>query len=124
MKKKTKSLMKTIAIVTALLLPIPSLAGGFRCGGRLVSTGDTKTEVLAKCGEPETVDEAIVETGVVGRPKKGVTEPSQRKRTKVGTTSTRSIETWTYNFGPSQFMKILTFEGSVLKRIDDGDYGY
>ncbi len=115
----------TIALITAILLmPIPTLAGGFRCGNRVVSTGDTKAEVLAKCGEPVTIDEEVVETAVSRRLKRDVNGPGHRQGARVRISSTRTIETWTYNFGSNRLMRILTFEGSELKRIEDGDYGY
>ena len=40
--------------VMVLGLWAPSFA--LRCGTRLVSSGDTKFEVLQKCGEPDFVD--------------------------------------------------------------------
>ncbi|MES0362883.1 MAG: DUF2845 domain-containing protein, partial [Desulfobacteria bacterium] len=63
-------------------------------------------QVLAKCGEPLLVEEGTVE---------------KRSRRRTGTAS---VEEWTYNFGPSQLMKILTFRGSKLKKIENGDYGF
>jgi hypothetical protein len=35
-----------------------------------------------------------------------------------------TIEEWIYNFGPTQFMRILRFENNKLIEIETGDYGY
>ena len=102
-------MMKTVALITAflLMLSVPCLAASsLRCGNKVISVGDTKAQVLAKCGEP-----LLVEAGTV----------EKRSRQRTGTAS---AEQWTYNFGPSKFMKILTFRGSKLMRIEDGDRGF
>ena len=33
-----------------------ALADSFRCGKQLIRTGDTETQVLARCGEPQSRD--------------------------------------------------------------------
>jgi hypothetical protein len=34
------------------------------------------------------------------------------------------IEEWTYNFGPTRFIRYLTFENEKLVNIVTGDYGF
>jgi hypothetical protein len=34
------------------------------------------------------------------------------------------VEQWICNFGPSKFMKILTFRGFKLIKIEDGEHGF
>ncbi len=50
--------MKKRLISLAILLALVPLQAsyGFRCQGRLVYEGDTKSEVLKKCGEPTGKD--------------------------------------------------------------------
>lgn len=80
------------------------------CGDRIISTGDTKGEVLAKCGEPfyrtshdEELRERLDET---------------RSRKVVVT-----VEEWTYNFGPQRFLRLITFRNGRVVDIRTGGYG-
>jgi len=43
---------KVLAIVIFTLLSCSASADSFRCGGKLVKTGDTVNALLKKCGEP------------------------------------------------------------------------
>ena len=80
------------------------------CSEQLVSVGDSKTDVLAKCGEPTLKDSHVEEI----REKLGDAER------KVFVT----VEDWTYNLGPTRFVRILTFRNSKLANIKTGGYGY
>jgi len=73
---------------------------GMQCGNRLVTLGDTKADVFLKCGEP-----ALRETPRV-----------------LGARAVIIVEEWTYNFGPGRFLRILTFQNSVLRSIKAGAY--
>lgn len=80
-----------IVMVFSLLFGGKALA--FYCGGRLVSEGDSKAEVEAKCGEPA----------------------SKETRSKG--------EEWVYDFGPRSLVRILTFRGGRLIGTETGGYG-
>ncbi|MGH8593857.1 MAG: DUF2845 domain-containing protein [Gammaproteobacteria bacterium] len=75
------------------------LAGGvladdtFRCGVHLVTAGDTKLEVMEKCGLP-----LLKET--------------------VSGADERLVEQWHYRPGTRSFQRILTFTGARLVDID------
>ena len=71
-------------------------ADGMRCGERLVKIGDTTGEVAIKCGPPSW------------RSSSGECE---------------EIETWTYDLGPQDFVRILTFVDGRLREIEAGEYG-
>jgi hypothetical protein len=80
------------------------------CGDRIISRGETKGEVLAKCGEPfyrtshyEELWEPLDET---------------HSRKVVVT-----VEEWTYNFGPHRFMRIFTFRNGTVVDVRTGIYG-
>jgi hypothetical protein len=80
------------------------------CGDRIISTGDTTGEVLAKCGEPfyrtshnEELWEPLGQTG----------------SRKVVVT----VEEWTYNFGPQRFLRIITFRNGKVVDVRTGGYG-
>lgn len=80
------------------------------CSEQVVSVGDSKTDVLARCGEPSLKDSHVEEI----REKLDGTE----HKTFV------TIEEWTYNLGPTRFVRILTFRNSTLANIKTGKYGY
>lgn len=115
-----------------LLLPMMSnsYADSMRCGNKLVSIGDTKAEILLKCGEPLTQDTIAIEENTeyaelaLKYPllyKHGLLK--NRNGVVIGseTTITQSIDQWTYHLGQGKFLRILIFEGGQLIAIEDGD---
>jgi hypothetical protein len=95
------------ALAMCMLVQVqPAHANTLRCKGKLVQEGDTRFEVLAKCGEPDFV-ENITETA--------------RAPTRLGGTyvvGTVEREVWTYNRAPGKFPAILRFDGTRLKSIE------
>ena len=80
----------------------------FTCEGRIVSPGDTKAEVILKCGYPdwqEEYDETLI--------------TSVDKHTKQRVTTT--ISEWTYNLGSGSLLRVLTFKDGVLVDIETGE---
>ena len=115
--------MKTLAIIiTAFLLTLPGFADAFRCSGSIVDIGDTKAEVLAKCGEPSLTEEKEVEIAAVRKSPRR--RRRERARGRAGASATVNVEEWTYNFGSNRFMQILTFVDLELTKIETGDYGF
>jgi hypothetical protein len=85
--------------------------GQGECGERIISVGDAKTDVLAKCGEPawtESRQESLSEKF----------DDGQARKVFV------TVEEWTYNFGPNRFLRIFTFRNGKLSDIRTGGYGY
>jgi hypothetical protein len=105
-------LVTTLFCAALLGAPLRARADGFRCGQRLVNTGDVKEQVLLKCGEPMTqerwMEEEIQDDDEGRRPRKGVKVPMER---------------WVYNLGSTQFLRILLFRRGVLVQIQTGDRG-
>jgi hypothetical protein len=106
-----RTMKKLIVMTTLALLLMPSVSFGFRCGNKLVAIGDTKVEVLAKCGQPD-----LIETEEM---REVVTSADKDDLQKI----TTIVETWIYDLGPDRFVKILKFEGATLISIEDGSYG-
>jgi hypothetical protein len=104
-------------IPLALGLAAASPAHAFRCGTHLVSEGDTRGAVIAKCGEPTEVDHrSILRAPLVwlhGRP------------FRVGDALIEvPVELWTYNLGPNKLMQRVRFEDGLVVAIDTLGYGY
>mgnify|MGYP000264067977 FL=1 len=88
-----------------LLLSGGTLAeGSLRCGSSVISVGDTKTEMIMKCGSPVSSD-----------PKTTVTENEN------GTKSVVQVgEILTMDMGKDKFMALVTVENGVITHVEDG----
>jgi hypothetical protein len=98
-------------------------ADGMRCGTKLVSDGDTLHKVRSTCGAP-TTELRRVEHRTVRRWVAGPCAPGQ---TQCGHMVEHTIEVvideWTYDRGPHDFVRHLTFEQGKLQSIVTGSYG-
>ena len=114
-------------------------ADGMRCGTKLVVAGDTKIEVLSKCGEPDFKETVAVvtkskEVNIADRANagSGVNLHSRHSNAStgnaggitLGTETTEAIEEWSYNQGPTKFIKVLTFRGGRLESVQETERGY
>ncbi|RNC65835.1 MAG: DUF2845 domain-containing protein [Desulfuromonadales bacterium] len=90
-----------------------SESGSMRCSGGMVSLGDFIAEVVKKCGQPDFAYQRE-QTKVDGRWR------HYRSRT-IGTIT---VDDWTYNFGPNEFMYQLIFENGRVARIESLEWGY
>jgi hypothetical protein len=103
-----------LAVVVAVVwVPVVGQAASMRCGTGLVSDGASKSDVVAKCGEPVS--------------RESRTE-SEEVKTKDGDTSTKRVvqktfEEWTYNFGPNRLMQVVVFENGKLIEVKSAGYG-
>ncbi len=83
---------------------------GPQCEDRVISTGETKADVFAKCGEPFYR-----------------TSHDEELWAPVGDTASRkvvvTVEEWTYNFGPQRFMRIVVFRNGRVVEVRTGNYG-
>ena len=110
--------MKRAAFIVILGLIAGSPAFAFTCGNKLVSEGDTRDQVLAKCGEPADV---ITLGSVYRRP---VIWTHGRPYYIGEDFMEIPVENWVYNLGPNKLMRRLRFEGGVVTEIETLGYGY
>jgi len=105
---------KAILLLGIFFLLSTNVFAGFRCDRQVVSVGDNKLEVLRKCGEP-TMKE------IEGYKSKGVF----RKNIYTGRVhwgrEDLPVERWYYDRGRHEFMRVLTFIGGTLDKIESGD---
>ncbi|MCX8011983.1 MAG: DUF2845 domain-containing protein [Desulfobacterota bacterium] len=102
--------------------PIIAFPDSCRCGNKLVSIGDTKSEVLNKCGPPTWTEQRKEH-----RLERIYAEPYYKggeSREPIFSKVEVNIEEWFYNFGPSRLMQIFRFENGKLVEIETGNYGY
>ena len=85
------------------------------CDPALLSEGKLTLEILAVCGEPTVKDEWEEEVAV-----------ARQVSGQLVSTDTvhRTVSVWTYDFGPSVFVRYVRFEDGRVTRVDVGSYGY
>jgi hypothetical protein len=114
--RSTRSLavVATLAFLVALAPGVPAArASGYstwRCGSRLVATGDSASRVLSRCGDPayvQTSAELVTFRLVSG----------------IEVSRLVSVETWTYDRGSRELLRYLVFRDGRLIRIATGTYG-
>jgi|SRR5688572_15239440 hypothetical protein len=91
----------------------PALA--LQCDGKVVSMGYHRWRVREICGEPANIQDIQQLT-----PRRYY-DPYQRIYVDTFVHVNKSI--WTYNFGPSRLIYILTFENDKLVNIETDGYG-
>ncbi len=99
-------------------------AWALRCHGRVVSVGDTRYEVLAKCGTPSFVEERYEDRLGIATGHLYMYDPLEKRYGRPWVVEQVRIEEWTYNFGPHSLIYYLRFENGILDRIRTGDYGF
>jgi Protein of unknown function (DUF2845) len=109
--------MKAAMLALCLALaPLAAYADGMRCGNALITQGDDLLRVQHECGDPTYATQYTVYAsqplydGFL-RVYSDITVPVQ-------------VEEWTYNLGPTRFMRKLRFENGQLITIQSLSYGY
>lgn len=107
----------TFAVLLAALSATPALGDAMRCGSKLVSTGDTRSSVVAKCGEPSDVQTRTI----LRRPYYDF----HGRMVYYGDGLVEiPVETWTYNFGPYKLIRRIRFVDGLVEEIETLGYGY
>jgi hypothetical protein len=110
--------MKRFVAVLALSLLAASPAFAFRCGTKLVSKGDTRDQVAAKCGEPTDI---VKLSSLFRRP----TIWANGRPYYLGDDFVEvQVQGWVYNLGPNKLMQKVIFEDGVVTDIETLGYGY
>ncbi len=111
--------LRLVLVLIALVIPSAQAHGAcnLRCptdgGSQIVCDGDTKFEVITKCGEADFIEEVGYVSS--GRFRKFTDE--NEVRGAFGE-FTRKVEKWYYNCGEGQFIKEVIFEGNEIVSID------
>jgi hypothetical protein len=105
-------------VLGILVLTLCCLDNAFamRCGHNLVTEGDYKNDVIARCGHPDSIE---THTKIVGR-----TLRFPFRTLDIQEYEEIQVEEWIYNFGPSRFKQYLRFENGVLEEVKSLGRGY
>jgi Protein of unknown function (DUF2845) len=106
----------------ALLLILTMAAGcagadALQCGTTLVGNGDTRDQVMAKCGNPADVVRSTQFVQSVAWVN-GIPVAAGNALIEV------PVESWLYNFGPTKLMRRVIFESGRVVAIETLGYGY
>jgi len=93
----------------------------FRCGGGLVSVGDTTEKVFEKCGEP--TKESKWEEGRNTWISQIYDYEKERYQLPELIKGPIQMELWTYDLGSNKFIRYLHFANGRLIRIETGEKG-
>ena len=105
-----------VAVLSAVVLGAAGLGYALDCEGRLVTMGASPWDVQGICGDPAQVSDTIE---IVLKP---VYDPQGRVAGYLPVGVPKQV--WTYNFGPSRLLYLLTFIEGALVKIDTGRYGH
>ena len=105
-----------VVVLTAVVLGAAGIVDALDCDGRLVSLGASPWDVQTICGDPAQVSDTI----------ELVLKPVYDAQGRVAGHLPVGVpkQVWTYNFGSSRLMYILTFLEGTLVKIDTGGYGH
>lgn len=132
MKTHTLIIAVVMLLITEVAVTAPAeSASTLRCGNRIVSLGESRYSVRAKCGPPSQKDVRFEKR--IARDNYRDLFPSQRNGARREAENYRDplfveeyieIEEWTYNLGATNFIRYLYFENGKLVQIETGDYGF
>lgn len=112
-----------IALVVAAVsatLSAPGFAESLRCKTKLAHIGDTKADVLDKCGDPVMTDSFCQPIAIAAQPQ-GVQNGNNNIQNNTVISTCENIDIWTYNPGSGKFMTHLYFSRGELQSIRYGD---
>lgn len=86
------------------------VSGTKHCDFNNLNLGSPSAIVRAKCGKPDSREQHYeMITGKIA---------GGRRQVSI------SVDEWTYNLGPNQFMRVLTFRNGELYKISTGERGF
>lgn len=99
-------------LALALIIPFTvAYTATMDCEGGIISSGDTRADLLAKCGEPDSKESHAEEI-------------SERIGTGIRQHVYVTVEDWTYDFGQNRLQRIVTLKNGTVTYIRTGNYGY
>jgi hypothetical protein len=96
----------------AALAPLAARGDSLSCAGGIVSLGDSKVDLLGKCGRPALEDLRREESALL------------RSRRGAARRVSAPVERWTYDFGRNRFVQVVTIVAGKVARVERGSYGF
>ena len=110
------------AIGMTLLASLSSscFAESLRCGRTIAQIGDTKADVLEKCGVPLVTDTFCEPIAQVAQPQ-GVQNGDNNVQYNTAIATCENVDIWTYTPAKGKFVTHLYFSRGELQTIRYGD---
>jgi len=108
MMKINSTIIFPTAMLFLLTFTMESMA--FRCGNGLVTEGDSKSQVLATCGNPTSKEKSCENS-------QQYTTTTKYGKIKKVKKCGQKMETWFYNCGDNDFIYKLTFDDGKITNI-------
>ncbi len=112
--------MRRSVVAVSVFVVVVGMAVGralaLDCHGRLVVIGASPWEVRDRCGEPANIEPVMKFLSQRSY------DPVQQRSVNILVPVEQII--WTYNFGPTRLLYVLTFQDGHLIDITTGDYGH
>lgn len=115
-----KYLLVIVCTLMSSGLSLSSHAESLRCKTQLAQVGDTKVEVLDKCGDPIMTDSYCEPVAVTTQPQ-GIQNGNNNVQNNIAIATCENVDIWTYNPGKGKFMTHLYFARGELQSIRYGD---
>ncbi len=109
-----------LLLMCTLGFSLASNADTFRCERKLASVGDTKADVLEKCGEPQLID-SFCRPIVSGAQLETRNSQGDTNTVIAANSSCENVDIWTYKRGTGHFMAHLYFSQGQLQEIKRGE---
>ena len=109
-------------LCTTILASLSSacIAESLRCKTKLAHIGDTKAEVLDKCGNPTITDNFCRPVATTAQPQ-GIQNGNNNVQNNIAIVACENVDIWTYSPGKGKFMAHLYFAQGQLQSIRYGD---
>ena len=104
-----------VLVVLGVALPgaLARANDGLSCAGGVVSVGDSRLDLLGKCGQPTFVESRLAQRSEwVGDRVQGASR-----------TVTITVETWTYDLGRGRLVQYARIEAGRVVDVRSGGYG-
>lgn len=95
-------------------------AGSLRCGSKLAQVGDTKAEIIEKCGQPVMTDTFCAPL-VAANQIQGIQNGDNNIQNNIAIATCENVDIWTYKPGSGKFITNLYFSRGQLQTIRYGD---
>lgn len=117
------AIKRSLLLAACLMSSSVAPAYALRCGTSLVLEGQSKYEVLQRCGQPSYTDAHMEYRRAL--PNAFPSAPVDSENFGAGFPAVREVrvEEWVYDFGSTRFMQSLIFENGRLMRIRNLGYG-
>lgn len=114
------SICLTLFALVSISIAPPVFADSLRCNTKLALVGDTKAEIIDKCGEPVMTD-SFCQPIAANTQAQGVQVGNNNVQNNIAIAACENVDIWTYHPGSGKFKAHLYFARGQLQSVRYGD---